>query len=157
TATQTLRIGDSRALSCQFTPKAGLPSYVPVQGYVIEPISVELIARDDDGNVIPGSSTPSQSAEDETPALQQLGITELYLLDLKLNMVLHITKNGLPVTETLPALPGETIDIRIAYTNDGASPLGCAIMHPDCALRLESSNLPLPQELLAAYNNLLQL
>ena len=156
-ASQPLPIGQSRSLSCMFTPKVGFEHYTPdAQGRVIAKIAINLEAIDDNNTVVSGTSDLLQSSQVAPLAESDQSITEVHLVDLKLNIALHITKNGLPVTETLPALPGETVELRFVFRNDGASPLGCAIGHPSCALTLQGTNLTLPPMTLDAYNAMLR-
>src|SRR5690606_7672624 len=156
-ASQPLPIGPSRSLSCMFTPKVGFEHYTPdAQGRVIAKIAINLEAIDDNNTVVSGTSDLLQSSQVAPLAESDQSITEVHLVDLKLNIALHITKNGLPVTETLPALPGETVELRFVFRNDGASPLGCAIGHPSCALTLQGTNLTLPPMTLDAYNAMLR-
>src|SRR5690606_390958 len=76
--------------------------------------------------------------------------------DLKLSVTVRLTKNDLPVTPQIPALPGETIKIHVMLKNEGTSPLGCPATVTDpalpCALTLDSIIDPIPQDLLTLPN-----
>ena len=149
-----VQIGQSRALSCQFTPPVADEDYLSVG--LVQSIQVTLNATGDAGQIIPGTSAQVDSDVEST--VPTTNITEVYLIDLKLSVTVNLSKNGLPVGPQTPALPGETILIRATLRNEGASPLGCppTILDPACALKLESVNVPLPVDSLSQVNTQLQ-